>query len=343
MFFIKWGLIVLAAVIILGGVGFFWLINAPIYKIGSAAKLNRTPHTSGFKSVWQVEKDIQLNHFSTGAGRNVLFVHGGPGIPLSKASPAFDLLHDTYRVHYYDQRGTGNSSRPIDGFTTSNTWQNIQKLDGSLGIAQQLADIDRIRKILGDEKLIIIGHSYGGLLASLYAAEFPENVENLVLISPADLLVMPPASGGLFDAIEKRISPTLHDEYKEWLAEYLDFGNVFSKSTSDLETLDERFIPFYEDAMGKLPIGLSGAAGVWHVRAQFFAMGKRHDWRNSLSVFKGRVLIIRGQNDLQPAEVEVMYASAFTNAHVVEVPEADHFAHNSHPKIVSELVREFLD
>ncbi len=56
----------------------------------------------------------------------------------------------------------------------------MQTLEQTLGISAQVADIERIRRILGEEKLIMVGHSFGGFLASLYAAEFPEHVARMV-------------------------------------------------------------------------------------------------------------------------------------------------------------------
>jgi proline iminopeptidase len=70
-------------------------------------------------------------------------------------------------------------------------YANMTNLDRTLGLRAQLADIERIRQILGDDKLILIGHSWGGFLASLYAAEFLEHVQALILVSPAAALVMP--------------------------------------------------------------------------------------------------------------------------------------------------------
>jgi len=56
----------------------------------------------------------------------------------------------------------------------------MTKLDQTLGLGAQIADIERIRQILGEDKLILVGHSWGGFLASLYAAEFPEHVTALI-------------------------------------------------------------------------------------------------------------------------------------------------------------------
>ena len=44
-------------------------------------------------------------------------------------------LTSTYRFHYYDQRGCGQSTRPVDHFDSSNTYKNMTTLDRTLGLA----------------------------------------------------------------------------------------------------------------------------------------------------------------------------------------------------------------
>lgn len=49
---------------------------------------------------------------------------------------------------------------------------------------------------------IVIRHSFGGCFASLYAAEFPEHVAVLILVAPADVLVVNVRQGGdLFESV----------------------------------------------------------------------------------------------------------------------------------------------
>ena len=185
----KW-IIGITLVIVVIGIGagiFIWRsFGQALYTPGmvSAGENLRAPLTppqqSGAEDFWQVEPDIELHHFDVGEGRNVLVVHGGPGMPYTEAWPGLEPLTDGFRFHYYDQRGSGLSTRPIDSFDSSNYYENVTALDQTLGLGAQVADIERIRQILGEEKLILIGHSFGGFIASLYAAEFPDNVEALI-------------------------------------------------------------------------------------------------------------------------------------------------------------------
>ncbi len=144
------------------------LMTGPIYKPGNLKSSKflvsplAPPTQADTISQWVVEEDIYLNHFASGNGRNVLIIHGGPGMPYSEAWSGLKPLEEKYKFHYYDQRGSGESSRPIDTFSSDNYYENMKHTESRLGLTAQIADIERIRQILGEDKLIVIGHSYGG-------------------------------------------------------------------------------------------------------------------------------------------------------------------------------------
>jgi len=127
----------------------------------------------------------------------------------------------------------------------------MQTLDQTLGLGAQIADIERIRQILGDQKLILIGHSWGSFLASLYAAEFPEHVDALILVSPANTLVMPQpeADSDLFASVRAELPPDQQAEFDAFMEEYFDFSGLFEKSEDDLVALNQKFGEYYIDIM----------------------------------------------------------------------------------------------
>jgi proline iminopeptidase len=214
-------------------------------------------------------------------------------------------------------------------------------LDKTLGIGAQVADIERIRQILGEDKLIVIGHSFGGFLASLYAAEFPEHVEALILVAPADVLVMPQTDGGLFEEVRKRLPENMQQDYAAYLKDYMNFGNIFSKSEADLAALNEGFIPYYA-AVAKTSIPVEGKAGGWMVQAMYLSMGTRHDYHGALKSVKAPVLVIHGANDLQPEKASRNYADSFSNSRFVVIENAAHFSFNDQPEKFSAVTGEFL-
>ena len=105
----------LVVVIVLG----WWVytkMTGPMYVPGGLASARIDPPSQDDdQTTWLVQREVQLSHFSIGAGRPVLFVHGGPGIPVRDPMQWLGDL-DGHAVHFYDQRGCGDSYRPFDRF-----------------------------------------------------------------------------------------------------------------------------------------------------------------------------------------------------------------------------------
>lgn len=99
-------------------------------------------------------------------GLPVVVLHGGPG---GGTSPMMRRFFDpaTYRVVLFDQRGCGRS-RP-HASVQANTTPHL------------IADIERIRALLGIERWIVFGGSWGATLGLAYAQAHPERVAHLVL------------------------------------------------------------------------------------------------------------------------------------------------------------------
>lgn len=105
----------------------------------------------------------------------VVVLHGGPGVPDMAGDAVFfgQLTGDGFDVYVYDQLGAGRSARLTD--------------PTGYGIDRDVADLEEIRRTIGADRMVLVGHSYGGALATAYLAAFPDRVESLVLSSPAAL------------------------------------------------------------------------------------------------------------------------------------------------------------
>ena len=338
---------ILVVLVIAGGAYLWYMMQQPLYKPGMVrAETNLRaslvpPEQAEDPPVWRVEDDIDLFHFAQGEGRNVLIVHGGPGLPYTEPWIGLEPLTETYRFHYYDQRGCGKSPRPFDAFVSTNYYENMTALEQTLGLGAQIADIERIRRLLGDEKLILIGHSWGGFLASLYAAEFPNNVDALILVSPADALVMPQQSGGLFELVKQRLPADRQADFDAFVQEHLDFGAIFAKSEADLVALNQEFGRYYQ-AVIDIPLPEQGQPGGWMVQAMYFSMGQRHDYRQALKAVTAPVLVIHGADDLQTEETTRLYVETFPNTSIQVIEAAGHFSFLEQPVAFAEIVGNFL-
>jgi proline iminopeptidase len=226
-------------------------------------------------------------------------------------------------------------------------YANMKTLDQKLGLGAQVADIERIRRILGDEKLILIGHSWGGFLASLYAAEFPEHVEALILVSPANTLVMPQpdAESDLFAAVRAKLPPEEQAEFDAFMQEYFDFNKLFQKSEADLVAMNEQFGNYYlqiMDADAQTEWPEQGRPGGWMVWAGYVSMGQRHDYRPALRKVDVPVLVIHGADDLQSEAATRLYVEAFPNAEFAAIENAGHASFEDQPDQFTAIVKSFL-
>jgi proline iminopeptidase len=103
--------------------------------------------------------------------RPVAFLlHGGPGGDHSGFKPAFSPLATRMQLVYVDHRGQGRSARgPRETYTLDN---NVE-------------DLEALRQYLGLGRIVVIGVSYGGMVALTYASRYPDSVSHLVAVVTA--------------------------------------------------------------------------------------------------------------------------------------------------------------
>jgi proline iminopeptidase len=99
-------------------------------------------------------------------GRPALFLHGGPGVGILPDYRRF-FDPDFYRVILVDQRGAGRSTPHAD--IRENTTADI------------VADLEKIRQQLDIDNWLVMGGSWGSLLAIVYAIAHPDSVTGLII------------------------------------------------------------------------------------------------------------------------------------------------------------------
>ena len=99
-------------------------------------------------------------------GRPALFLHGGPGVGISPDYRRF-FDPDCFRTILVDQRGAGRST-PHAEIRENTTWDIV-------------SDLEKLREHLGIESWVVMGGSWGSLLALLYAIRHPDSVAGLII------------------------------------------------------------------------------------------------------------------------------------------------------------------
>ncbi|MEH7251609.1 alpha/beta hydrolase, partial [Neobacillus niacini] len=102
----------------------------------------------------------------------IIVVHGGPGTPeMSYADQYQDLLETHFTVVHYDQRASGKSYHFFEDYSNLSTDLLVEDL---------LAITDYISERFGQEKVILMGHSFGTYIATQAAYKAPEKYEAYV-------------------------------------------------------------------------------------------------------------------------------------------------------------------
>ena len=123
------------------------------------------PFETGFMDVGDGHT-IYWERVGTRGAKPAVFLHGGPG---GGFSPAHRRQFDPalYDVLLFDQRGCGKST-PHAGLEANTTWHLV-------------ADIERLREMMGVEKWLVFGGSWGSTLALAYSQTHPQRISELVV------------------------------------------------------------------------------------------------------------------------------------------------------------------
>lgn len=284
-----------------------------------------------------------------GEGPLLVALHGGPAAPPAAPTWAtLEPLQGRYTVLIPHQRGSGHSPRPVDTWSADlSVGERMERLHQELGLAVHLQDIERLRISEGAERLVLVGHSFGGLLAALYAAEYPERVEALVLVAPAPLVVMPSEDGGLYQQIADLLPPEQLPAYTDWLRTVFDFRAPWVMSDAELAQLHGGIMPFYEAAAAARGWSVPEAArwsqgqGGWAVLGAYMDLGRHHDWSELMEAVKAPTLVVHAEDDLQPEAQTRLWLEWIPHAEFATVP-GGHFAVYDAESGLSEKIGDFL-
>jgi proline iminopeptidase len=112
---------------------------------------------------------VKLFVKKAGKGSPMLFIHGGPGSnSFYFEKEGGSIFEKECTVIYLDQRGCGRSSIP-------------ENKDYSL--SRVVKDFDEVRQVLGYKSWNVMAHSFGGILATEYAVQFPKTIKSMVYLN----------------------------------------------------------------------------------------------------------------------------------------------------------------
>ena len=246
-------------------------------------------------------------------------LHGGPGLDGSKLRYQLASLADAAQVVVPDQRGHGRSDRG-----SPDTWN----------LATWAADVGNLCEALAIDRPIVLGVSFGGFVAQVYAYTYPEHPRGLILISTS------PRFGSKDEAVE-RFRAVGGDEAadvvrRDWEAPTEETAAEWRRVCGPLLSL--RDDPVLERLRASRIETLD-------VNVHFMAEGKRMDLRDRLGAVRCPTLVVAGERDpLVPAVAarEIVAAIPDGLARLEVIADASHDVLADNPAESYRLVRQFL-
>lgn len=254
---------------------------------------------------------VRLFTRTIGDGPDVVVLHGGPGAHHDYLLPYFDRLATGRRLRYYDQRGGGRS--PVDR-------------EAPAGWREHVADLDALLALWKLGPTTLLGYSWGGLLALLYAITHPASTGRLGLVSPAAATAADRAE------FERRFAERANDARIRAERERLAQSDL---KTRDPEVYRRRAFelsvaPYFRDPERARDLTAFRVTGrtqdaVWHSLGDY-------DIRPQLAALSVPAIVIQGRHDPIPLESGEEIARLLRAPFVV-------FEHSGHVPYVEETER----
>ena len=273
-------------------------------------------------SSFTTSDNVTLHYETLGHGDPVVILSGGPGFAAGYMKPVADVVARHHRAVIFEQRGTGRSA--VSSYET-------------LTFDSAVSDLDALREELKVKKLTIVGHSWGGMLAMLYAQAHPDRVERIVLID----------SGGLSIAFMQPFSRNLAARAT---AEDLDamayWRNPERKKANPRHAAVEAVkakTPAYFYDRRKALIFAKSLHDDGYDPATFAALGRqfdKFDVREGMKKLDVPVLIIHGRQDPLAAGEELH--AGIPGSKLVWIEKSGHFPWAEQPVAFRKAIEPFL-
>jgi proline iminopeptidase len=116
-----------------------------------------------------VRDGVQLFYRTSGTGLPIVLLSGGPGFDADYMMAVADVIPGSYQRIIYEQRGTGRSR--VASLTAE-----------TMTLRHAVDDLEALRVHLKQDRLTLIGHSWGGMLALAYASQYPNRVDRMIVV-----------------------------------------------------------------------------------------------------------------------------------------------------------------
>lgn len=250
-------------------------------------------------------------------------LHGGPGAHHDYLLPYFGGLRDEFHLYFYDQRGGGRSpvARPH-----AISWRD------------HVSDLESLRRIWGLNRLTLLGYSWGGLLALLYASQHPDRAGALLLESAAA------GWGDYPQRFKAELERRSRSAVVERLRAELEASGLRASDPAAYRQrrFDLSVAGYFRDprhALESTPLVVQAQA-----REATWASLRGHgpELRRRLGTLAAATLIIHGRHDPIPVAWAMELAEVMPAARLVVLEKSGHVPHVEEPERTLAEIRAFL-
>jgi len=275
-------------------------------------------------------ENLQLYYRIVGDAPDTLVVlNGGSGMAYTYLYHDLLPLTARFTLVFYDQRSAGRSTVVPDIPGNSTDFA--------------ISDLEALRAHLGLRRMNLLGHSWGSLLAALYASAYSERVKTMIMVASVG-----PAwsvygdNFNTWESLNPELQPTLNALYDIWM----DGDTDPLKACQDYWQVHLR--AFYRSPeQARRQWGNVCNAPDESVRSSWgfvpyaMLMHAEFDFRELFSQITVPTLIIHGLDDPMPIVAAVSWLETLPNAQLLRIPGAGHAPYVDTPRIFFPAVTAF--
>lgn len=269
---------------------------------------------------------IKIHYTIIGAGKPILFLSGGPGFSSDYMVPIADLLSNSFQCILLDQRGTGKSIVPI--YDTN-----------FINISATIEDIEFLRKHLGYEEWIVLGHSVGSFLASKYASDYPNSISTMIHVSTVGF------NASFWDYFTDNLWSRLLPSDKE-LAEYWADSLIVAKDFRRARFEFQKAImpAYFYDRKYSLLLTQKLKPEDYNIDVWWFIVDDmmKIDLSEISSSCNKPVLVLHGRQDPVGELIPLVVSQTYSNSKLVFIEQAGHMPWLEKPENFMNAIISFL-
>jgi proline iminopeptidase len=271
---------------------------------------------------------VQLFYRTAGAGTPAILLSGGPGFTVDYMIPVGEFLPASYQRVFYEQRGTGRSRLPA--MTPEN-----------MTLPHVVADLEALRVHLRQERLFLVGHSWGGMLAMAYAAAHPDRVDRMILIGPGGPTLE--FAQWFNDNIRMRLRPEDIAAERYWDDAPRRGVDVDKAALESIRAITPGYFFDREKGLAFRSMLTDGTITVRVNELLFADMAKGYDSRPGLARLNRPVLIVQGHQDPVGDKTAEDIHKAITSSMLKYINQCGHMPWIEQPDQFRRILAEFLE